>query len=74
MKIIKMKFVTDAGNNLYVTMNYASPELEGASGPAAVKAAAGVLIAQQPFTATLASLESAEVIETTTTAIDLSAE
>lgn len=46
MKTIRMKFITEAGKNFYVSMDYASPELSGAAGAAKVQAAADLILEQ----------------------------
>ncbi|MCD7952877.1 MAG: DUF2922 domain-containing protein [Synergistaceae bacterium] len=71
MKTIRMKFITEEGKNFYVSMDYAAPELSGAEGAAKVKAAADIILEQQPFDVTLISCESAEFIERTSTEIEL---
>ena len=71
MKTIRMKFITEAGKNFYVSMDCASPELSGAAGAAKVRAAADLILEQQPFDVTLVSCESAELIERTSTEIEL---
>ena len=71
MKTIKLTFVTDAGKSFPVSMNYADPELTGTEGVAKVQAAVAAVIAQQPYEATIASCEKAELIERTSTEIAL---
>ena len=70
MKTIRMKFITEAGKNFFVSMDYAAPELSGTEGAAKVQAAAE-LILEQPFAVTLVSCEAAELIERTSTEIAL---
>ena len=71
MKTIRMKFITEAGKNFFVSMDYAAPELSGTEGAAKVQAAAELILEQQPFDVTLVSCESAELIERTSTEIEL---
>jgi hypothetical protein len=65
MKTIKLKFLTDAGREFNVNMNYADPTLTEEGGAAKVQAAMDALIAQQPFGVTLASADGAELIDRT---------
>ena len=71
MKTIRMKFITEAGKNFFVSMDYAAPELSGTEGAAKVQAAAELILEQQPFAVTLVSCEEAELIERTSTEIAL---
>ena len=69
MKTIRMKFITELqqpqedGGSLLPGA--------GAEGAAKVKAAADLILEQQPFDVTLVSCESAELIERTSTEIEL---
>lgn len=71
MRTIKFKFITDAGSNFYVSMNYAADGLAEAAGTAKVKAAADLILEKQPFASVLLSCGGAEVTETSTTEINL---
>ncbi|OUO93446.1 DUF2922 family protein [Cloacibacillus sp. An23] len=71
MKTVKIKFVTDAGKSFYVSMDYAAPTLADPEGAAKVQAAVELILEQQPFAVVLASCESAELIDRTSTAIEL---
>lgn len=74
MKSIRMKFLTEAGKNFYLSMNYADPALAGTEGTAKVKAAADLILARQPFSVNLVSCETAELIDRTSTEIILGGE
>ncbi|MEA4871536.1 MAG: DUF2922 domain-containing protein [Synergistaceae bacterium] len=65
MKTIKLKFITDAGKDFSVSMNYADPALLEEGGAALVQSAMDALIAQQPFGVTLAAADGAELIDRT---------
>ena len=71
MKSIKMKFITEAGKSLYVTMNYAAPALAEEGGAAKVQAAVDAIMAQQPFAQVVAKCESAELIDRNVTEVVL---
>lgn len=65
MKTIKLKFITDAGKDFSVSMNYADPALLEEGGAAMVQSAMDALIVQQPFGVTLAAADGAELIDRT---------
>jgi len=65
LKTIKLKFITDAGKDFSVSMNYADPALLEEGGAALVQSAMDALIAQQPFGVTLAAVDGAELIDRT---------
>ena len=65
MKTIKLKFITDAGKDFSVSMNYADPALLEEGGAALVQSAMDALIVQQPFGVTLATSDGAEIIDRT---------
>ncbi len=65
MKTIKLKFITDAGKDFSVSMNYADPALLEEGGAALVQSAMDALIVQQPFGVTLAAADGAELIDRT---------
>ena len=54
MKTVKLKFMTDAGKQFTVSMNYASPALLEEGGKALIDAAMAALMTNQPFGVTLA--------------------
>ena len=66
-----MKFITEAGKSLYVSMNYASPSLAEEGGAAKVQAAVDAIIAGQPFSQNIVRCESAELIDRNVTEVDL---
>jgi len=66
-KSVKLKFRTDAGKDYSLTMAYADPALAETGGAAKVQAALDAVIAQQPFTVTIASSRGAELIDRTVT-------
>jgi len=65
LKTIKLKFITDAGKDFSVSMNYADPALLEEGGAAMVQSAMDALIVQQPFGVTLAAADGAELIDRT---------
>jgi len=65
LKTIKLKFITDAGKDFSVSMNYADPALLEEGGAALVQSAMDALIVQQPFGVTLAAADGAELIDRT---------
>ena len=71
MKTVKIKFVTEAGKNFYVSMDYAAPSLTEPEGAAKVQTA-DLILEKQPFAAVLLSCESAELIDRTSTPIEIS--
>ena len=66
-KSVKLKFKTDAGKDHSFTMAYADPALAETGGAAKIQAAFDAIIAQQPFTVTIASANGAELIDRTVT-------
>ena len=62
MKTVKLKFITDAGKNFNLSLNYASEALSGAGAAELVNTAMDALISQQPFIQKLASKNGAELI------------
>ena len=72
MKTVKIKFVSEAGKNFYVSMDYAAPSLTEPEGAAKVQTAADLILEKQPFAAVLLSCESAELIDRTSTPIEIS--
>ncbi|WP_303146853.1 DUF2922 family protein [uncultured Cloacibacillus sp.] len=71
MKTVKMKFITETGKSFYISMDYAAPTLADPEGAAKVQAAVDLILEQQPFAVTLVSCETAELIDRTSTAIEL---
>lgn len=70
-KKISIVFTTETGKSFTVSMNYAAPTLAEPEGALKVQAAIDYILENQPFSVTLAACEGAELVETTTTAIDL---
>ena len=73
MKTVKLKFMTDAGKQFTVSMNYASPALLEEGGKALIDAAMAALMTNQPFGVTLAVKNGAEVVDSNVTVIDIAA-
>ncbi len=71
MKTVKMKFITETGKSFYISMDYAAPTLAEPEGAAKVQAAVDLILEQQPFAVTLVSCETAELIDRTSTEIEL---
>ncbi len=71
MKTVKMKFITETGKSFYISMDYAAPTLAEPEGAAKVQAAADLILEKQPFAVTLVSCETAELIDRTSTEIEL---
>ncbi|MEG1603501.1 MAG: DUF2922 family protein [Cloacibacillus sp.] len=71
MKSIRMKFITEDGKNLFVSMDYAAAALAEEGGAAKVKAAVDAIIANQPFAQAVVKCETAELIDRSVTAVDL---
>ena len=71
MKTVKMKFITETGKSFYISMDYVAPTLAEPEGAAKVQAAVDLILEQQPFAVTLVSCETAELIDRTSTEIEL---
>lgn len=69
MKTVKLKFITDTGKNLNISLNYAAEALSGAGAAELVNTAMDAILAQQPFVQTLASKNGAELIDRNVTSI-----
>jgi hypothetical protein len=69
MKTVRMKFKDDKGKDFAISLNYASPELEGPEGAERAKKAAEALIEVQPFGVTLAECTGVEVVDRNVTQI-----
>lgn len=70
---LKIKFITEAGKSFTLNVSYADPALLEEGGPAAVQAVVDYVLEKQPFSITLASVDSAKFIATTETDITVSA-
>ena len=68
---LKMKFKTVSGEDLNIILNYAKDNLKDGDGAALVRAAMDEVLTDQPMKATIASKNGAEVIETTTTDVEM---
>ena len=71
MKSIRLKFITEAGKNLYVTMNYADDSLAEDGGAEKVQAAVDAVLEHQPFEQLIVKCESAELIDRNVTEVEL---
>ena len=71
MKSIRLKFITEAGKNLYVTMNYADDSLAKDGGAEKVQAAVDAVLEHQPFEQLIVKCESAELIDRNVTEVEL---
>ena len=68
---LKMKFKTVGGDDLNIILNYAKDNLKDGDGAALVRAAMDEVLTDQPMKVTIASKNGAEIIETTTTDVDM---
>ena len=68
---LKMKFKTVGGDDLNIILNYAKDNLKDGDGAALVRAAMDEVLADQPMNVSIASKNGAEIIETTTTDVDM---
>ena len=68
---LKMKFKTVDGEDLNIILNYAKDNLKDGDGAALVRAAMDEVLADQPMNVSIASKNGAEIIETTTTDVDM---
>ena len=73
MKTVKLKFMTDAGKQFTVSMNYDSPALLEEGGKALIDAAMAALMTNKPFGVSLAVKKGAEVVDSNVTVIDIAA-
>ena len=68
---LKMKFLKDDGTEHNIILNYVKDGLKEGSGAQLVKTAMDEVVSQQPITGSIASANGAEVIETTTTDVEM---
>ncbi len=68
---LKMKFKTVGGEDLNIILNYAKDNLKDGAGAALVKAAMDEVFTDQPMKVEIASKNGAQIIETTTTDVDM---
>ena len=68
---LKMKFKTVSGDDLNIILNYAKDNLKDGDGAALVRAAMDEVLTDQPMKVTIASKNGAEIIEMTTTDVDM---
>ncbi len=68
---LKMKFKTIGGDDLNVILNYAKEGLKEGDGAALVKTAMQTVLSEQPFSETISNVNGAEIIETTTTDVEM---
>ena len=68
---LKMKFKTVGGEDLNIILNHAKDNLKEGEGAALVRAAMDEVLTDQPMKATIAGKNGAEVIETTTTDVEM---
>ena len=66
-KKLKMKFITDSGENFNVNLNYIKPNLAEGEGATLVNNAMNSIMTNQPFDRVLVGKNGAEIVETTTT-------
>ena len=69
MRTIKLKFLTDTGKSLNVSLNYAADSLSAPGAADIVNSAMDAILAQQPFVQTLAAKNGAELIDRNVTEI-----
>ena len=70
--VLKLKFITETGKSFTLSVSDAAPALIEEGGEAAVEALVTHILAKQPFSVTLSSLESAKYVQTTETDIPVS--
>ena len=68
---LKMKFKTVGGDDLNVILNHAKDGLKDGEGASLVRNAMDEVLTDQPMKATIAGKNGAEVIETTTTDVEM---
>ena len=68
---LKMKFKTVSGDDLNIILNYAKDNLKDGDGAALVKAAMDEVLTDQPMNVSIARKNGAQIIETTTTDVDM---
>ena len=68
---LKMKFKTVDGEDLNIILNYAKDNLKDGDGAALVKTAMDEVLTDQPMNVGIAGKNGAQIIETTTTDVDM---
>ena len=68
---LKMKFKTVDGEDLNIILNYAKDNLKDGEGAALVRAAMDEVLTDQPMNVSIAGKNGAQIIETTTTDVDM---
>ena len=68
---LKMKFLKSDGTEHNIILNYVKDGLKEGSGAQLVKAAMDEVVAQQPIAGSITSANGAQVIETTTTDVEM---
>ena len=68
---LKMKFKTVSGEDLNIILNYAKDNLKDGDGAALVRAAMDEVLTDQPMKVEIARKNGAQIIETTTTDVDM---
>ena len=68
---LKMKFKTVSGDDYNIILNYAKDGLKTGDGAALVKTAMQTVLDEQPMQMTISKANGAEVIETTTTDVEM---
>ena len=68
---LKMKFKTVSGEDLNIILNYAKDNLKDGDGAALVRAAMDEVLTDQPMKVSIAGKNGAEIIETTTTDVEM---
>ena len=68
---LKMKFKTVSGDDLNIILNYAKDNLKDGDGAALVRAAMDEVLTDQPMKVEIARKNGAQIIETTTTDVDM---
>ena len=68
---LKMKFKTVSGEDLSIILNYAKDGLTDGEGAALVRAAMDEVLTDQPMNVSIARKNGAQIIETTTTDVDM---
>ena len=68
---LKMKFKTVSGDDLNIILNYAKDNLKDGDGAALVRAAMDEVLTDQPMKVEIARKNGAQIIETTTTDVEM---
>ena len=68
---LKMKFKTVSGDDLNIILNYAKDNLKDGDGAALVRAAMDEVLTDQPMNVSIAGKNGAQIIETTTTDVQM---